>query len=137
MRVENLEEYLCNSIGLYYIIIDNITYNDKKIAILNTELSDLLKNIQKVDFNQKLYEDTSQFLLESKKLSVFDENGSLNFNNGNFLDNKLFFSAVAETPIQATVRFDFTFNSENSFSGKIMIDEYATIDAKGKKNVNL
>jgi hypothetical protein len=69
--------------------------------------------------------------------SVFDENGSLNFNNGNFLDNKLFFSAVAETPIQATVRFDFTFNSENSFSGKIMIDEYATIDAKGKRNVNL
>jgi hypothetical protein len=75
MRLENLEEYLCNSIGLYYIIIDNITYNDKKIAILNTKLSDLLKNIQKVDFNQKLYEDTRQFLLESKKLSVFDENG--------------------------------------------------------------
>lgn len=75
IRLENLEEFLCNTTNLYYIIIDNITYNGKKIAILNTELSDLLGKIQKIEFNQDLYEDTFKFLLETKNLSVFDEYG--------------------------------------------------------------
>jgi len=75
IRLEDLEEFLCNTTNLYYIIIDNISYNGKKIAILNTELFDLIKKVQKIEFNQSLYEETFKFLLETKNLSVFDEYG--------------------------------------------------------------
>ena len=30
IRLEDLEEFLCNTTNLYYIIIDNISYNGKK-----------------------------------------------------------------------------------------------------------
>ena len=75
IRLEDLEEFLCNTTNLYYIIIDNISYNGKKIAILNTELFDLMKKVQKIEFNQSLYEETFKLLLETKNLSVFDEYG--------------------------------------------------------------
>jgi hypothetical protein len=69
--------------------------------------------------------------------NVVGEKGSFDFTNGKILNDKLTFSVDVETPIKATIYVDVTFNTKESFLGKVTIDRYATMDVEGKKNVNL
>lgn len=74
-RVEKMDELITSISNLFYLVINNIKYNDKKVAILNTKLLDMMQTIQKVKFNENLYQEIGKFLLESKKFHVIDENG--------------------------------------------------------------
>ena len=67
---------------------------------------------------------------------IVGERGSLDFDNGIVSGDKIAFSATVDTPIKATL----TVNVEvidDKFEGTLEIDQYAKLDIKGQKNVNL
>ena len=68
--------------------------------------------------------------------TIVGERGSLDFDNGIVSGDKIAFSATVDTPIKATL----TVNVEvidDKFEGTLEIDQYAKLDIKGQKNVNL
>ncbi len=64
------------------------------------------------------------------------EKGSLTFTNGEISDNTLTFSANVDTPIKATLYVSVEIIGDK-FVGILTIDEYAKLNIKGQKNVNL
>jgi hypothetical protein len=68
--------------------------------------------------------------------TIIGERGSLDFDNGVVSGDTITFSATVDTPIKATL----TVNVEvvdDKFEGTLEIDQYAKLDIKGEKNVNL
>jgi hypothetical protein len=68
--------------------------------------------------------------------TIVGERGSLDFDNGVITGNTLTFLVTADTPIKATL----TVNVEvidDKFQGTLQIDQYAKLDIRGEKNVNL
>ena len=78
-KLEKFDDLIQNMSNLLYLIINNVTCNNKKVAVLNTELLKMTNKIQRVEFNESLYKSVGAFLLESRNLHVIDENG-LNWN---------------------------------------------------------
>lgn len=68
--------------------------------------------------------------------TVDGENGSLDFNDGNIVDNVLTFTSSVDTPIKATL-FVSVKITENKFVGHLLIDEYMKVNIRGVKNVDL
>jgi hypothetical protein len=58
--------------------------------------------------------------------TINGENGSFDFDNGTIID----------TPIKATISVSAEIE-DYTFKGKLMIDEYLTMNILGKKNVNI
>jgi hypothetical protein len=68
--------------------------------------------------------------------TINGENGSFDFDNGTIIENTFVFSATIDTPIKATISVSAEIE-DYTFKGKLMIDEYLTMNILGKKNVNI
>jgi hypothetical protein len=68
--------------------------------------------------------------------TINGENGSFDFDNGTIVENIFVFSATIDTPIKATISVSAVIE-DHAFEGKLMIDEYLTMNILGKKNVNI
>ena len=67
---------------------------------------------------------------------ITGEKGSLFFSNGEINNSVLTFSANVDTPIRATLSISVEV-IEDKFVGILTIDEYAKLNVRGQKNVNL
>lgn len=67
---------------------------------------------------------------------ITGEKGLLTFANGEINNNVLTFSANVDTPIKATLSVSVEVIGDK-FVGILTIDEYAKLNIRGQKNVNL
>ena len=68
--------------------------------------------------------------------TIVGERGSLDFDNGIISGDTITFSATVDTPIKATLTVNIEL-VDDKFQGTLEIDQYAKLDIKGEKNVNL